>query len=343
MSENEDYYETLGVTENATREEIKKAYHKLSLKHHPDRNPNNAEANEIFKKVSNAYEILTDEQKKKEYDMFRQGGGRVDIDELLSSIFGSGFGMPFGSGQFNQSQTSPFGNNQSFGPGIKVHVVSGNNPFFGNPFLNNPMFSQTSPFGQTSAFGQTPPFGQTQSFNQQKPPAIQHNLTISLEQVYTGANIPIEVERWIIENNMQVHEKENIYVNVPKGIDDGEIIVLKDKGNVLNERNKGDIKVHVKVENKTEFERNGLDLRFCKKISLKEAICGFTFDLKHINGKTYALNNNSGNIVYPNYKKVIPNLGLERDEHKGSLVIYFDIEFPTTLSEDKKEKLRDIL
>jgi hypothetical protein len=177
----------------------------------------------------------------------------------------------------------------------------------------------------------------------QKPIPIIKNITIDIGTVLTGVTMPVEIERWIIENGNKVFEKETIYVDVPKGIDDNEIIILSEKGNVLSDNCKGDIKLFIKVENKTEFERNGLDLTIEKTISLKDALCGFNFEIKYINGKTYTLNNNSGNIIPDRYKKIIPNMGLVREGHVGNLIIIFNIDFPTTLSEDKIVALREIL
>ena len=150
-----------------------------------------------------------------------------------------------------------------------------------------------------------------------------------------GANIPVEIERWIIQDGAKTFEKETIYVEIPSGIDDNEIIILRDKGNVANENSKGDIKIFIKIENNSSFKRQGLDLIFEKKISLKEALCGFSFELKHVNGKTYTINNNKGSIVTPSYFKSIPNMGLIRNGHTGSLVITFIVEFPETLTNDQ--------
>jgi DnaJ family protein A protein 2 len=186
--------------------------------------------------------------------------------------------------------------------------------------------------------------GGPQIFHQiQKPASIVKNVTITMEQVFNGASIPVEIERFIMESGIKVFEKETVYVIIPKGIDDGEIITLKDKGNSHDNDTKGEIKIFIKVDNNTNFERSGVDLLTNKTISLKEALCGFNFDLKYINGKIYTLNNNSGNIIVPNYKKVIPNMGLTRDGHTGNLIITFTIEFPAQLTEEKMKLLRDIL
>lgn len=190
---------------------------------------------------------------------------------------------------------------------------------------------------------------------QRKPPPIIKTIEISLEQAYKGQNFPLEIERWIKEDNTRRVEKEKIYVDIPRGIDDGEIIILKDKGNVNGENNVGDIKLHIKVLNKTQYVRDGLDLLLSKKISLKQALIGFTFEIEHISGKSYKLNNTNGNIIKPFYKKTIPGLGMIRDrksingmsmmegEMKGSLVIAFDIEFPGSLTDNQKKVLEEIL
>ena len=80
-----------------------------------------------------------------------------------------------------------------------------------------------------------------------------------------------------------------------------------------------------------------------KNITLKDALCGFTFDIKYLNGKNYTLNNNKGNIIPPEYKKLYPGMGLVRGEHKGNMIIHFHIEFPVNLTEEQITKLEEIL
>jgi DnaJ family protein A protein 2 len=177
----------------------------------------------------------------------------------------------------------------------------------------------------------------------QKPTPIIHNLKINMEQVLIGCKIPIEVERWVIENGNKVIENVTIYVEIFKGIDSNEIIILKEQGNVLNDMCKGDVKIFIKVANHPRFERRGLDLIYFHNISLKDALCGFTFELKHLNGKSYTINNKKGNIIPPNYEKIIANMGLTREEHIGSLIICFKVDFPETLGEKQIDELSTIL
>jgi DnaJ family protein A protein 2 len=152
----------------------------------------------------------------------------------------------------------------------------------------------------------------------------------------------VEIERWSIIEGAKVFETETIYLTVPKGIDEGEIIILRDKGNVARDDCRGDIKVFIKIENDTEFKRNGLDLVIEKTITVKEALCGFSFDLKYITGKTYTITNNSGNIISHGYRKVIPNMGFTREQHVGNLIIMFDVKFPEKISDEAMEQLKKI-
>ena len=105
---------------------------------------------------------------------------------------------------------------------------------------------------------------------------------------------------------------------------------------------KGDVKVVIKIENNTNFLRSGLDLILAKSISIKEALCGFTFEVKYITGRTYTINNNAGNIIPNGYKKIIPSMGFSRDGHTGNLIIIFDVKFPEKLSEAALEALKKI-
>jgi DnaJ-class molecular chaperone len=321
----ESFYSILGVSEKASKDEIKKAYRLLSLKHHPDKT-SNIESHELFKKISEAYETLGDDQKRREYDGMKNnpfmrmnshhnGGGNMhmnmnmnsDIDEMFQAFFGEGGFPGFPPG-------GPFGGGM-FGPGThgNIHVFTSGGG--GHPFMRSI----------------------------QKPPPIIKTIEISMDQVLSGSNVPLVIERWIVENGNRNVENETLYIDIPKGIDDNEIIILREKGNVLSETVKGDVKIFIKINNDSSFIRNGLDLIFNKKVSLKDALCGFTFELKYLNDKMYTLNCNIGNIIYPGYKKVLPNMGLTRNEHVGNLIIQFDVEFPETITEEQIKALKEIL
>ena len=134
-----------------------------------------------------------------------------------------------------------------------------------------------------------------------------------------------------------------MYITIPKGIDSNEIIVAKEKGNIINDTFKGDVKIFIKVNNNTQLIRQGLDLIYKKSITLKEALCGFSFDLEYIDGKKFKINNKQGNIIVPNFCKQIPNMGMIRDGQKGSLIIQFSVQFPETLPKQTIQKLESIL
>ena len=223
--------------------------------------------------------------------------------------------------------------------------------FFGGGFPGVPGMPGGMP-GMHQAMGGIPGMPHVQIFRNgqrvnmntlQKPSPIMKTITISLEQSYTGLTYPLQIERWIMINNEKKIEKEKLYVKINTGIDSGEIIMVKDKVNIINERLKGDIKLFVKVENKTHMKREGLNLRLKKEITLKQSLTGFKFDIKHINGKTYTINNDGGNIIPSNYVKEISNLGMTREDVTGKLIIEFKVLFPEKLTEEQITKLKEIL
>jgi DnaJ-class molecular chaperone len=303
------------------------------MKFHPDKNKGNQDSVAKFQKINEAYETLGDEQKRKQYEMERNnpfmrmsnmgrgmhsGPNMGEMDDILKAFFG---GMPFmggmgGMGSFNMANEmedlNGMGGMHGFPHGTQFHIFhNGQSVNIGNRF--------------------------------QKPSPINKTVTIDIEQVYNGTTIPVDIERWINDNGTKTFEKETLYVSIPKGIDENEIIMLKDKGNVVNEQCKGDIKIFIKIINNTEIKRHGLDLIYEKNISLKEALCGFTFEIKFINGKIYTLNNNSGNIITPEYRKIVPNMGLTRETHTGNLIVVFHIEFPEKLTNEQIKNLSEIL
>jgi DnaJ-class molecular chaperone len=295
------------------------------LKYHPDRNIGNEEALKMTQKINEAYDTLRDENKRRQYDMSNQnpflsrqhpffhmndmnmnvdGGNVSELDDLLNMMFGMSMGPGMGMSPGEAFRFS------SMPAGSKIHVFHG---------------------------------GRGHAQTMQKPSSIVKTIHINMEQVLNGATVPLEIERWIMESGNKVFETETIYVKVPHGIDDGEIIILRDKGNAASDVLKGDIKVFVKINNDSAFKRSGLDLILEKTISLKDALCGFSFELNYINGKSYTLNNNRGNIIPPEYKKVYPGMGLKREDHTGNMIIHFHVEFPTQLTEDVISRLAEVL
>ena len=328
---NKNFYEVLGVANDASESDIKKAYRTLSLKYHPDRNPNE-EAKSIFQSINEAYETLSDPAKRNQYDMelrFGGGGGGghggnpfthmssmdefSEINNIFNMMFGGGGqgGNPFGMGGGMEGGIPGM-------PGIRIFHSSSN--------------------GMPGGF-------HSQMFHQiHRPEPIMKHLQITIEQSYQGCVVPIEIERWVLNNNVKTMENETLYLNIPQGIDDNEMIGIRDKGHVVNGEIHGEVKISINVINNTEFKRNGLDLIYHKKISLKEALCGFSFEMIHLNGKKLCLNNNSNpTVIKPNYKKVVPSMGMIRENSTGNMIIDFEVDFPDALSQEQIENISKIL
>lgn len=319
MSKPATHYDILGVSREASSDEIKRAYRALSLKWHPDRN-SASDAQSKFQEIGAAYETLSDEKRRKEYNAELDGvrmpvGQEVDLNDIINMMFSQGgipgmpgmaFGMPGGV---------------HFGPGgPEIHIFHGQMPG-SNPFHPSGMFRQM-----------------------QKPPAIVKQLDLEFDQAYNGCTVCVSVDKWVINNDVKINETEHIYVSVPQGIDNNEIILVQNCGNTVSPELKGDIKFVVKVNQSSMFERHGMDLLHKRTISLKESLTGFSFEITHVSGKLLCLNNlKNRTIIQPNYRKIIPNLGMMRDGNVGNLIIEFNVAFPETLTDEQTERLAEIL
>lgn len=292
------HYDILGVDKNANENEIKKAYRKLSLKYHPDRNHSD-EAKSKIQEINEAYEILGDKEQKQQYD------------NKLNGVPGQGnfHNMPANFGNMNDIFGRMFN-------GMNVHSGMPNVQVFRNGNSTTHVFTNSTSMG--------------------KPQPITTNIEISLEQAYSGCTLPVEIERWIQhENNKQI-EKETYMVEILEGINNNETITMKDIGNI-NQQFKGDVKIVIRIKNTTEFKRNNMDLHCDKHISLKDALCGFTFDFVHINGKKLAMNNtNPITIIKEGHQQVFNGLGMKRGNLVGDLIFKFHLDFPTKLTDEQR-------
>jgi len=334
-------YHVLGVANNATDKEIKTAFRQLSMKYHPDKNPDDPAATAKFQEISSAYDTLSRPDKRHEFDTQSQ------------NPFGGMGGMPGGMGGFHPGMHpvggDEFGDinhmfNMMFGgmgmgggfPGMGgVHMggIPGVRIFHqGQPMNGHPFFQQHHPQAH-----QQPPL--------QKPPPLIRNVDITLEQCYRGMTLPLEIERWVmIDHSMRTIERETIQVIIPPGLTESDFVVIRDRGNRINEQIKGDIKIGINISNDSVFKREGMDLIYKKTISLKESLCGFSFDIVHLSGTTLSINNKTNiSVIHPNYRKVIPQMGMKRENQMGNLVIEFEVEFPAALTPGQIAALQEIM
>ncbi len=346
IDKDKDYYKILGVDEKASEDEIKKAYRRMSMLHHPDKNGNTDESKQKFQELNNAYATLSDTNKRRTYDMMRKGGvgGHAGMpnmfhfggggggggggfppgipEELLHMLFSGGLG---GGGGMH----SPHGGG---GPGPKVVFQTFHN---GRPTNMN---------GMNSFMHQQQTQSQPQPSPSQPPPNIRvyqvpetmiKTVSLTLEQCYNGCTIPIEIDRHVPDNDIVKIERETIHAQIPKGILQGDTIILNECGHMNEAGMKGDIRIVINVLQHALFKVENLDLTIEKTISLKSALCGFDFEITHLNGRIFKLANKPGNVIKPGNIKTIPGLGLEKNGEAGVLKIKFNIEFPDTLTQEQ--------
>ena len=326
-----NYYEILSVDKNSSQDEIKKSFRKLSMIHHPDRGGESSK----FQEISSAYQILSDPDKRKAYDhqlKFGLSNDEFDIDEVadMNNLFNSLF-KDIMKNKPNLNDLGNLGNlgNVSFftmGPGMMP-------PGMMPPGMMSPgMMPDPSQFFKDTSLI--------------KPESIFIEHVISFEDSYTGINDDINFTRWLIINTRRVNETKTISFNIPPGVNDNQIIIIENQGNFIDKNNIGDIEIIIKVHNDTNFKRSGDDLIFYKNISFKESLCGFSFKLNHISGKSFELNNNNditSSLIYNGFEKVIPNFGFHNNNNKGNLIIHFTVNYPDKLTPQQIQSIREIL
>jgi curved DNA-binding protein len=305
----EDYYQVLGVDKKASTDEIKKAYRKLALKWHPDKNPNNKAAEEKFKKISEAYAVLSDDKKRGEYDQFgsadqfRQRYSQedifrnVDLDEILRSF---GFGGGRGAGR-TTFRTGRRGGAHSQG--------------FEDPFS-----------GLFGGMG-----GQQYANMPEKGQDAEYNLSISLEESVFGADKKISFQ---LENRI-----EDISVKIPAGISSGKKLRLPGKGlSGYNGGPNGDLYLNINVLPHPIYSRDGNDLYIEKSIKFTQAALGTTIDVPTLDGSTKRLRISPG--TQNNTKIRMKGYGVPglKGAPKGDQYVKINIEVPKKLS-DKQIKL----
>ena len=309
-----DPYSVLGISKDSDITDIKKAYHKLSLQFHPDRNPS-IEAKSRILEINEAYEILGDQESKKKYDHLENMKNIGDLTDL-TDIFHMMYTLATKTKSFSTSSPSP-------------------SPPPPSSFSSSSSSSSSSPF-----FSSSIPTSLSSSDVNIQIPIIDTIILITMRQSYYGCTLPITIKR---QNGMD-YETETLYIKLQQGIDNNDSLLLKNRGNRISGNHIGDVNVIVNIQNITNFKRIGMDLLYKKTISLKEALCGVTFEIEHINGKKLLINNvKKSSIIYPNYQSILPGYGMRNKYMVGNLIIEFEIEFPSTLSKDQIQSLENIL
>ena len=340
--DNKKLYEVLQIPQNASADDIKKAFRKAAKEHHPDKGGDS----EKFKEVNAAYEVLSDPEKRKIYDKYGFKG--LKNGGMESGGFGDIFDIFFGNrGGGGRQKEVP-----QLKPTVRTVDITLDDAFHGRMMqlaVERMILCQgcdgkggIDPKTCTSCKGkgvvvrmvQLGPGMYTQSQNECRD--------------CSGSGKIIEKQNICKECNGQKLIKKNEKIDVPiaVGIPDEDKIVIRGKGNEHFEYRAGDLIVIVKIKEHAVFRRVKNDLHIDKKISLIEALAGFDFNLDHINHHQITLKTPPGSILNHKDVRVVPSLGMPHHKSPlshGELYIHFQVEFPKSLTTEQIEGLRKLL
>ncbi len=306
-----EYYDILGVAKTATPEEIKKAYRKLAVKYHPDKNPDDPAAEAKFKQISEAYAVLSDAKKKQEYDTYGSAGFQQRYSQ--EDIF-RGFDLNDILNQFG------FGGQAGRSGGFRTFRTGGGGA---NPFGD--LFGQAAGGGCGGGCRTQPVKGQDQTYE----------LSVSLEDVLSGAEKTISLRRDGRVNN--------ISVKIPRGIESGKRLRLAGKGAPSSSGGPpGDLFLKITVQPHPQFIREGHNLIFEKKIPFSDACLGTSVEITTLEGKSFKVKVPAG--VQQEAKLRIKGHGLPDGPMggRGNLYVKILVKIPQEMTEEQRKIVKQL-
>lgn len=356
-SDNTKYYEILNVSKSSGQDELKKAYKIAALKNHPDKGGDP----EKFKELAQAYEVLSDPEKREIYDQYGEdalkegmGGGGAGNNpfDIFEQFFGGG---GFGGGGFGGSSSR--GRRQRRGEDVvhslKVSLEDMYNGTSKKLSLSRKVLcvkckGKGSKSGASGRCYGCQGSGVKMVTRQIGPGMIQQMQLVCPDCRGAGEVISDKDRCSQCKGNKVTQEKKVVEVHVEKGMQHGQKIVFQGEADEAPDTVTGDIVFVLQLKEHPNFKRKFDDLYVERTLSLTEALCGFQFALTHLDGRQLLIKSNPGEVIKPDQYKAINDEGMphhQRPFMKGRLYIHFDVEFPESgvLSPDKRRSLEMIL
>eukprot|EP00899_Mesostigma_viride_P003558 jgi/Mesvir1/13202/Mv06161-RA.1 len=321
-----NFYDILQVPKSATPDQIKRAYRKLALQYHPDKNPGDEEASRKFADINNAYEALSDPEKRKIYDRHgeeglkkeaaQDAGGGGGFHDIFSSFFGGGMRFGFGGGE--EEERTPKGEDVILPLRVTLKDL----------YLGSTIVVHREKVVSKPAPGKRKCNCKNKMVNEQ--------IGVGMFRQYA--------KRVCEECNAVRYEREGISltVDVERGMKDGQEIVFFEEGEPLVDGEPGDLKFRIEAERHPMFERRGNDLHITVVIRLTEALVGFTHQIEHLDGHKVEIGHPG--VTKPGEVRTIKGEGMPIfDSTKtGNLVVTYNVAFPSVVTDQQKKAIRAI-
>ncbi len=355
MADKRDYYEVLGVSKGASDSELKSAYRKLAKKYHPDTNPGNAEAEAKFKEASEAYAVLSDADKRKQYDQFGHaafengggGAGGFDFSGMdMGDIFGDIFGDLFGGG--GSRRRDPNAPTRGANVRAQVHITLEEACFGVEKELELNLKEECETCHGNGAKPGTTPETCTTCGGRGQVMSTQRSLFGMVQNVTTcphchGSGKVVKDKCPDCHGSGYKSNRKKIQVSIPAGIDHGQSVRIRSKGEPgTNGGARGDLLVEVFVERHPDFERHDYDIYSEVKISYPKAVLGGDVIVKTIDGEV-SCNVKPGTPTGTRVRlrgKGVPSL--RNKKLRGNHYVDFVVDVPTTVTKEQKKLLQQL-
>eukprot|EP00762_Andalucia_godoyi_P005536 ANDGO_00543.mRNA.1 DnaJ protein homolog len=344
-------YDILGVSKDASDGEIKKAYRKLAMQFHPDKNP---EAGDKFKEISMAYEVLQDAEKRRLYDQYGEealkgggpgAGGFSGADDLFSSLFGGGM---FGGGRGRRGPAK----SDDITFALKVTLEELYNGATRKLAITRSRICQTcSGIGASKADAVKTCAGCNgqgfKVFVQRIGPGIAQQVQAACQECKgQGKSIDSKFRCTECKGDKVVQEKKILEVNVDKGMSNGQKLKFSGEADQTPDLQPGDVVLVIEQQEHKLFKRQGNDLVIEKSISLADALTGAEFLVTHLDGRKLVCRSPKGNVIQPSEIRTIHGEGMPRHGspfERGNLFVRFTIDFPKSIGDQQAALLIQLL